>query len=115
MFGGSMDLQSEINRQLQADLKSLTSADTATNLLKGTGITAAKFNINATKYGYLERAKRPSKSKPGTEKEFWKITEKGLAYGLNQKDQREPLESSPRWFVPSFKELLILVGFAEPA
>ncbi len=104
-----MDLQNEINRMLVDDLRALTTADTATNLLKGTHLTAAKFNKLATEKGFLERAKRPSKSKPGTEKEFWKITPKGLAYGMNQKDQREPLESSPRWFAASFEELLDLV------
>jgi hypothetical protein len=105
-----VDLQNEINRQLQADLKSLTAVDTATNLLKKTGVfTAAKFNAKCLELGYLERAKRPSKSKPGTEKEFWKITEKGLEYGMNQRDQREPLESSPRWFVDKFEDLLTLI------
>jgi hypothetical protein len=104
-----MDIQNEINRQLLGDLKALTSADTATNLLKGSGITAAKFNAKCLEQGYLERAKRPSRSKPGTEKEFWKITDKGLEYGMNQRDQREPLESSPRWFVDKFKDLLTLI------
>lgn len=101
-----MDIQNEINRALQSDLKALTAADTATNLLKGYGLSTPKFNAKCLEHGYLERAKRPSKSKPGTEKEFWKITDKGLAYGMNQKDQREPLESSPRWFAASFKDLL---------
>lgn len=110
-----MTLQEQINQQLLGDLKSLTAVDTATNLLKGTGITAAKFNAKCLDQGYLERATRPSKSKPGELKTFWKITEKGIGYGVNQKDQREPLESTPRWFTKDFQVLLILVGFARPA
>ncbi len=108
-----MDIQNEINRQLQNDLKSLTATATATQLLKDSGLTAAKFNAKCLEQGYLERAKRPSKSKPGTEKEFWKLTEKGLEFGINQKDQREPLESSPRWFIPEFKTLLALLQVTE--
>lgn len=104
-----MDIQDEINRQLLGELNALTATDTATNLLKGSGLTAAKFNAKCLEQGYLERAKRPSKSKPGTEKEFWKITENGLAFGINQKDQREPMESSPRWFIPDFPTLLALL------
>jgi hypothetical protein len=108
-----VDIQNEINRQLQNDLKSLTATATATQLLKDSGLTAAKFNAKCLEQGYLERAKRPSKSKPGTEKEFWKLTEKGLEFGINQKDQREPLESSPRWFIPEFKTLLALLQVTE--
>lgn len=108
-----MDIQNEINRQLLGDLKALTANDTATNLLKGSGLTAAKFNAKCLAQGILERAKRPSKSKPGTEKEFWKITEKGIDFGINQKDQREPMESSPRWFVEKFPELLAMIQVTE--
>jgi hypothetical protein len=101
-----MDIQNEINRMLVDELKTLTSAETATSLLKGSQLSTPKFNAKCLELGYLERAKRPSKSKPGTEKEFWKITDKGLRYGMNQKDPREPLESSPRWFSASFADLL---------
>ena len=101
-----MSLQDEINRQLRTQLSALGTTNTATALLKGTGLSAPKFNSKMKELGILERAKRPSKSKPGTFKEFWKLTEKGLEYGTNQRDQREPLESSPRWFVKSFPMLV---------
>lgn len=101
-----MDLQDEINRQLRTQLSSLGSTNTATALLKGSGISAPKFNAKMLELGLLERAERPSRSKPGTTKSFWKLTEKGLKYGTNQRDQREPLESSPRWFSKSFPEVL---------
>lgn len=109
-----MDIQNEINRQLLGDLKALTATDTATNLLKGTGTTAAKFNAKCLEHGYLERATRPSRSKPGEVKAFWKLTEKGLDFGTNVKDQREPLESSPRWFTKEFPTLIALAGLARP-
>jgi hypothetical protein len=108
-----VDIQNEINRQLQADLKSLTATATATQLLKDSGLTAAKFNAKCLEQGILERAKRPSKSKPGTEKEFWKITGTGLEFGINQKDPRDPVESSPRWFIPEFKTLLAMIQVTE--
>lgn len=105
-----MDIQNEINRQLLGDLKALTATDTATNLLKGSGLTAAKFNAKCLELGYLERATRPSRSKPGEVKTFWKLTDLGLEYGMNQRDQRELLESSPRWFVDKFSSLLKLLA-----
>ena len=109
-----MGIQNEINRQLLGDLKALTANDTATNLLKGSGVTAAKFNAKCLELGYLERGERPSKSKPGEVKTFWKLTQSGLEYGVNVKDQREPLESSPRWFADKFPTLIALVGLARP-
>ncbi len=104
-----MGLQDEINRQLRTQLSSLGSTNTATTLLKGSGISAPKFNAKMLELGLLERAERPSKSKPGTTKSFWKLTEKGLEYGINQRDQREPEESNPRWFSKSFPEVLEMV------
>lgn len=105
-----MDLQDEINAQLRTQLSALGSTNTATALLKGSGVSAPKFNAKMQSLGILERAERPSRSKPGTTKSFWKLTEKGLAYGINQKDQREPLESSPRWLESKFPELLTLIA-----
>lgn len=110
-----MDIQNEINRQLLGDLKALTATATATQLLKDSGLSTKNFNAKCLEHGYLERGERPSKSKPGEVKTFWKLTPKGLEYGVNVKDQREPLESSPRWFAKEFPALIALVGLARPA
>ena len=61
--------------------------------------------------GYLVTLVR--KSSGGKDKPFKSITEKGLPYGENQVNPKNPKSTQPLWYEHTFAELLALVGLAE--
>ena len=85
----------------------------ATELLKENNvpISAQDFNKLLVEKGYLEVFTR--KSSGGKEKPFKSITEKGLPYGENQVNPKNPKSTQPLWYDHKFKELLELVGLTE--
>jgi prophage antirepressor-like protein len=75
-------------------------------LLKENGIklNTAKVNTRLIELGILEIKERPS-SKGGT-KEFKSLTEKGLEYGKNLLNPRNPKETQPHYYESKFLELV---------
>ena len=67
----------------------------------------AKFNTKLIELGILEIKERPS-SKGGV-KEFKSITEKGLYYGKNLINPRNPKETQPHYYESKFSELIRMV------
>jgi hypothetical protein len=78
-----------------------------TNLLKRyeVGLSAAKANRILLAKGILEEKTRPSETKPGELRSYKALTDKGLRYGIN-KEQQLVNETTPRYFVESFPELV---------
>ena len=62
------------------------------------------FNDLAIKEGYLEVVTRQSKSR-GTVP-FKSVTAKGLAFGLNQVNAKNPNETQPHWYDSKFLDLV---------
>jgi hypothetical protein len=82
----------------------------ATELLHeiGSTLSARVFNVLAEAKGFLEKQQRKSTSKKGV-KEFWTVTEAGLAYGKNVTSPSNPKETQPHWYVESFNELVEII------
>ena len=82
----------------------------ATELLKANGIkmSAQDFNKLLVEKGYLATLTR--KSSGGKDKPFKSITDKGLPYGENQVNPKNPKETQPLWYEHTFAELLALAG-----
>lgn len=80
-----------------------------TALLKKNGVkmVAAKFNTKLIELGILEIKERPSSK--GSMKEFKSITEKGLYYGKNLINPRNPKETQPHYYESKFSELIRMV------
>ena len=78
-----------------------------TNLLKRhqVGLSAAKANRILLAKGLLEEKTRPSETEPGKLRSYKALTDKGLQYGIN-KEQQLVNETTPRYFVDSFPELI---------
>ena len=78
-----------------------------TNLLKRhqVGLSAAKANRILLAKGLLEEKTRPSETEPGKLRSYKALTDKGLQYGIN-KEQQLVNETTPRYFVDSFPELV---------
>lgn len=76
-----------------------------TSLLKENGIRkqAKDYNLLLQKVGFLERCERKSKS--GSIKQFWSITELGERYGKNITSAQNSRETQPHWYVSRFDEL----------
>ena len=85
----------------------------ATELLKANGIqiSAQDFNKLLVEKGYLVTLTR--KSSGGKDKPFKSITDKGMPYGENQVNPKNPKSTQPLWYEHTFKELLSLVGLTE--
>ena len=85
----------------------------ASELLKAHGIkmSAQDFNKRLVEKGYLVTLTR--KSSGGKDKPFKSITEKGLPYGENQVNPKNPKSTQPLWYEDKFSELLELVGLEE--
>ena len=83
----------------------------ATDLLKErkTQISAREFNTVAMEKGYLCELER--KSSYGQKKKFKSITEKGLSFGENQVNPKNPKSTQPLWYESKFDELLRILGF----
>ena len=81
----------------------------ASELLKRHNInmSAAKFNEQLIKQGYLEEAVRQGSVKPH---KFKVITPKGLAYGENEVSPHNQKETQPHWYDSKFDELLETIG-----
>ena len=69
----------------------------------GCEMKAVAFNKLLVQNGYLEERERPS-SKGGAKK-FKSVTEKGLKYGENQINPKNPKETQPLYYEDSFMEL----------
>ena len=82
----------------------------ATELLKshGANLSPRKFNELAAKVGLLE-----PKERKGTTKvhKFYSITEKGLAYGENDVNEKNMNQTQPHWYDSKFGEVLKIIGF----
>lgn len=85
----------------------------ATELLKENNvqISVQDFNKLLVEKGYLAIFTR--KSSEGKEKPFKSITEKGLPYGENQINPKNPKSTQPLWYAEKFARLLSLVGLIE--
>ena len=85
----------------------------ATELLKESNvqISVQDFNKLLVEKGYLAIFTR--KSSEGKEKPFKSITEKGLPYGENQVNPKNPKSTQPLWYADKFARLLSLVGLTE--
>lgn len=83
--------------------------ESLTSLLKkhGVKIATAKFNTKLIELGILEIKERPS-SKGGV-KEFKSLTERGLYYGKNLINPRNPKETQPHYYESKFSELIQMV------
>ena len=82
----------------------------ATELLKenGVNISVQDFNRLLIEKGYLVTLTRKSTS--GKEKQFKSITDKGLTYGENQVNPKNPKSTQPLWYENRFLNLLSTVG-----
>ena len=82
----------------------------ATELLKenGVNISVQDFNRLLVEKGYLVTLTRKSTS--GKEKQFKSITNKGLKYGENQVNPKNPKSTQPLWYENRFLNLLSTVG-----
>lgn len=82
----------------------------ATELLKenGVNISVQDFNRLLVEKGYLVTLTRKSTS--GKEKQFKSITDKGLKYGENQVNPKNPKSTQPLWYENRFLNLLSTVG-----
>ena len=82
----------------------------ATELLKenGVNISVQDFNRLLVEKGYLVTLTRKSTS--GKEKQFKSITDKGLTYGENQVNPKNPKSTQPLWYENRFLNLLSTVG-----
>lgn len=94
------------------DDSSHTTAALAT-LIKKTGIpvTARKAYLCMQSAGLVERKQRPSKSKGM--KEFWALTDAGLAYGKNVTNPANQLEVQVHVYESKFEELCELLDMHE--
>jgi hypothetical protein len=75
-----------------------------TEMLKKCKLTARQANQILRDAGILTKLTRPS-SKGGV-REFWSITEVGLAYGKNVTSPQNPRETQPHWFRAKADELI---------
>jgi Rha family phage regulatory protein len=82
-----------------------------THLLPLHGVTAkaSAFNLILLHHGFLEAKTRASRATPGGVKSFWALTDKGLAYGVNQVHPSSPSETQPRWFEKTFPDLIAML------
>ncbi|MEK5039016.1 BRO-N domain-containing protein [Sporosarcina sp. FSL K6-3457] len=71
------------------------------------GIGAAKANTKLIELGFLEIKERPS-SKGGL-KEFKSLTDKGLMFGKNLINTRNPKETQPHYYPSKFNQLKALL------
>ena len=82
----------------------------ATELLKshGVGLSARKFNELAVNAGLLEL-----KERKGTIKvhKYCEITKKGLAYGVNDINEKNMNQTQPHWYDSKFGEVLEIIGY----
>ena len=85
----------------------------ATELLKAHNVPVSvqDFNKLIVEKGYLTTLTR--KSSRGKDKPFKSITDKGLPYGENQVNPKNPKSTQPLWYEDKFAELLELAGLAE--
>lgn len=85
----------------------------ATELLKAHNVPVSvqDFNKLLVEKGYLTTLTR--KSTGGKDKPFKSITDKGLPYGENQVNPKNPKSTQPLWYEDKFAELLELAGLAE--
>lgn len=86
--------------------------DSMTNLLKQQDkvkISAVKANKILLTLGILEEKERPSSKYPGKIKKYKALTDKGLEFGINQKNPSSPEQTTPYYFVEKFDQLLSLL------
>lgn len=72
-------------------------------------ISAISMNRKLVELGFLEEKERPSKTRKGGIKKFKSLTGKGLNYGKNLINPKNPKETQPHYYDSKFKELLELV------
>lgn len=101
---------SEFNLPLPDYVSSEGVVHSADYLLKkhNVGKSSIAFNKELVKYGYLREEQRPTKN--GKSGKFKVITNKGLAFGRNDINDKNLNETQPRWYDDKFEELLSLVG-----
>jgi hypothetical protein len=85
-----------------------SSEATATTLLKERGINIGSLTLNKLleEDGFIVRLHRPSSKDPDVMKGFVNITEKGLEFGKNMTNPKNPRETQPHWYRNKFDELL---------
>lgn len=75
------------------------------------GKSSIAFNKELVKFGYLREEQRPKKN--GKLSKFKVITDKGLAFGRNDINEKNTNETHPRWYDDKFEELLSHVGLSK--
>lgn len=80
-----------------------------TTLLRNhnTAMSAAKAYKRLAELGIVEQKTRPGSK--GTQKLFWSMTARGLAYGKNMTSPMNPRETQPHFFESKSSELLALM------
>ena len=83
-----------------------------TTLLKkhGIPITTTKANSLLAQAGLINLVERPSTKSPDETRQFWSVTDKGLAFGKNVTNEKNPRETQPHWYATKFIELCQLAG-----
>lgn len=69
------------------------------------GLSAANANRILLAKGVLEEKTRPSEKEPGKLRTYKALTDAGLCYGINKKQQLVN-ETSPRYYEDTFAELV---------
>lgn len=106
-------ITSEFNLPLPDYVPSEGVVHSAAYLLKkyNVGKSSIAFNKEMVKYGYLREEQRPTKN--GKPSKFKVITNKGLAFGRNDINDKNLNETQPRRYDDKFEELLSLVGLSK--
>lgn len=89
----------------------MAQTDSITNLLKSNNaeISAVKANKILVSLDLLAEKERPSAKHPGKMKKYKALTERGLQYGINVENHNSPGQSTPYYFIDTFKQLLALI------
>lgn len=87
------------------------STSSLTELLKHHEVemSAVRMNRKLIELGILEEKERPSRSNKSGVKKFKSLTNKGLKYGKNLINPKNPKETQPHYYESKFGELLELV------
>ncbi len=85
------------------------------DLLKDHSSKFSAVRVNPILEGLGIITKLSRRTSKGATRNFWNITEAGLAYGKNEICAQYPNETQPRWYVDKFPELLALVEAQIPS
>jgi len=85
--------------------------DSMTNLLKqnDSKISTVKANRILVAIELLEEKERPSSKYADKIKKYKALTEKGLTFGVNKENPNSPEQTTPHYYVETFRELLEII------